>query len=680
VPHLRSLLAALAVLALLAGPAQGWEKYREGRAGIPLETVVTMLHSAEGHALARDLVTKARASRRAGTATRFETQLLGALGELRSLDRHRGQLARPDHPRGWQRWNRTALRQRGPAAILNTLAAVLGEARQPQLPVAVPGQERVISHVDRAELERGLGADAVSFVDTLLARTRAASPAGRPDALGVNWWTAMNGLGDQAARALSDRGTLTPHMPGLTWAIRSYGKLQDGGAKLKGALVRWPLRGNTLALLGETGMPLENTVLWTDKDHFTDPRVPVAASKLGSGVQLRGNAITRDRAFVERWVRENLAKLTPEELRETRPLFLVSDDGGMLLKQVAEVLRQPELRPHAHLFAGVEQTGRGSNALVPTELPFRVVSMARSETKTFSGSMMWGYAIVTQAVRNLRRLEASGVRVGRRAVVIGAGPIGQGVASWLRFAGFQQIELWDKDEAKRRQLHLRDDKLQVLAGADLVITCAAGNRVLGPEVLREYARRGFAPKTQVWVNGGSPGEHGSLAARDLRPQGLQTDRRGFLTALWNGRRISIGQRTAGPDRDRLAQHKGWSVFDLRDGQVINGQSDLGGVKHSLFDRTGAMFYGELPLDPRRNDPVPGYAVQLELSMMHLAHLHALGRSNETGAQPVGGNANLVALPAGDRSRQESAVHALFAYGTHIMIAQPTDTRGRVIAW
>ena len=93
-----------------------------------------------------------------------------------------------------------------------------------------------------------------------------------------------------------------------------------------------------------------------------------------------------------------------------------------------------------------------------------------------------------------------------------------------------------------------------------------------------------------------------------------------------------------------------------------------------------MFYGNQPLDRRVNDPVTGYAIQFELAMMHLSHLHALGLSSEGGARAVAGNANLLALPAGPGSRQQEMVHAAMSLGTNLMIAEQTNAKGHFFIW
>jgi len=642
---------------------------------VALERVVQLLHSPAGHAIAQDALRQARAARRTGQAGLFERRLLRDAHRLKQLDRHRQRFADPNGKHGWQRWNLRPLRQRAATSLLNTLGAAVVIQNEPYLPRPVRGPDRQVAYLDLGQLEKRLGSGAVHTIRSLLA-----ADTGSPPRQAVSWWTALNGVRPRLASALSDNVTLKPHMPAVGWAVQSYGSL-DG--KIKGALVRWPLRGNTLALLGDTGLPLSNTVVWADKDHFTDPRVAVAARKLDRKLTVRGASIDHDQRFIEGWVRDNLARLSPAEKRSSRPLFLISDDGGHLIEQVARVFeRRPDLRPHAHLFAGVEQTGSGSNRLATKKLPFQVVSWARSEAKTYSGALMWTYTVVSQAARNLARLERQGASFRHdKAVVLGAGPMGTAALQWLRYAGYKRVELWDQDPALRKKYRLRDDKIDVLADADLVISFTAGHRALGADTLKAYVARGKQPRSQLWVNGGSPGEIGKLSQKSLRPAGLKTDRSGTLTAIWDGgKRVTIGRRSDGPDLDRFVEHEGWRVVALRDGRVANGQSTLGGVRHSLFERSGAMYYGEQPLDPRKNDPVSGYGIQFELGMMHLAHLQALGLSDEAGARPVAGNRNLLAMPAGPGTRQDKMVFSALARGTNLMIAEDLRSKGHFFIW
>lgn len=646
---------------------------------VALERVVQLLHSPSGNAIAAAALRQARAASRAGRVGTFERRLLRDASRLKQLDRNRQRFADPNGRHAWQRWNLRPLHQRAATSLLNTLGAAVVIQNEPYLPRPVRGPDRHVPYLDLGKLESSLGKGAVGVVRSLMEsdQTRGGRSERRPS---VSWWTALNGVRPRLAAALSDVVSLRPHMPAVGWAVKSYGSL-DG--KVKGALVRWPLRGNTLALLSETGLPLGNTVVWADKDHFTDPRVAIAAHKLDRRLKLRGAEVDRDDAYIEGWIRSNVAKLSPAELRSTRPLFLISDDGSHLIRAVARVFeRRPDLRRHVHLFAGVEQTGSGSDRLARGELPFKVVSWARSEAKTYSGALMYGYAVVSQTARNLARLGDQGVAFGRdKAVVLGAGPMGRAAAHWLRYMGYKRIELYDSDPAVQRRLKLRGDKVEVLADADLVVSFTGGRHALGADTLRSYVARGKKPRAQLWVNGGSPGEIGRLSSRQLRPAGLKTDRSGVLSALWDGgRRVSIGRRSDGPDLDRFVEHKGWRVVALRDGRVVNGQSPVGGVRHSLFERTGAMFYGEQPLDPRKNDPVSGYGIQFELGMMHLAHLHALGLSDEKGATPVAGNRNLLAMPAGPGTRQHRMVFSAMALGTNLMVAEDLRSKAHFFLW
>jgi hypothetical protein len=669
-------LSLLFVL-LAAGPSRAERNVSQR---VALERVVQLLHSRGGNEIAAAALKQARAASRAGRAGTFERRLLRDARRLKWLDRNRRRFADPNSKHGWQRWNLRPLHQRAATSLLNTLGAAVVIQKEPYLPRPVRGPDCQVPYLDLGKLERSLGKGAVGVMRSLLASEDRSQPKPGKKKPALSWWTVLNGVRPRLANALSDVVSLKPHMPAVGWAVKSYGSL-DG--KIKGALVRWPLRGNTLALLGDTGLPLGNTVVWADKDHFTDPRVALAARKLTPQLELRGAKVDRDDAYIERWIRGNVAKLSAAELRSPRPLFLISDDGGHLIKVVARVFeRRPDLRRHAHLFAGVEQTGSGSNWIARGKLPFKVVAWARSEAKTYSGALMYGYTVVSQAARNLARLGEQGVAFGReKAVVVGAGPMGRAAAHWLRYMGYKRIELYDSDPAVRKRLRLRDDKVEVLADADLVVSFSGGNHCLGADTLRSYVARGKKPKAQLWVNGGSPGEIGNLSARHLRPAGLKTDRSGVLSALWdNGRRVNIGRRSDGPDLDRFVEHKGWRVVSLRDGRVVNGQSPVGGVRHSLFERTGAMFYGELPLDPRKNDPVSGYAIQFELGMMHLAHLHALGLSNEKGATPVAGNRNLLAMPAGPGTRQHRMVFSAMALGTNLLVAEDLRSKAHFFIW
>ena len=81
-----------------------------------------------------------------------------------------------------------------------------------------------------------------------------------------------------------------------------------------------------------------------------------------------------------------------------------------------------------------------------------------------------------------------------------------------------------------------------------------------------------------------------------------------------------------------------------------------------------------------NDPVPGCAVLLDLRMLQVAVLHALGLSDEAGAQPYRGKKNLQALPSGTGSRQDTIIHSTTRLNAHTLYGQPMNRRQTVVAW
>lgn len=140
--------------------------------------------------------------------------------------------------------------------------------------------------------------------------------------------------------------------------------------------------------------------------------------------------------------------------------FQVVDSGGTALLALASLAAGPEaIAPEDAGFAdrgallaalsGVEHTRDGARQLRDAVLPFPVVDAAESPVKLNMVALLVAWSIVEEVNRNVAGLEGQGVRVGRRALIVGFGSTGSRVAQLLRAASYQ-VTVKDPDPKARR--------------------------------------------------------------------------------------------------------------------------------------------------------------------------------------------------------------------------------------
>ncbi|MCC6751131.1 MAG: hypothetical protein IT371_25985 [Deltaproteobacteria bacterium] len=640
----------------------GSEYQRKQRDQLPVRQLLAQLHSEKGQELLEELVKTARAHTRDGTATPFERAFLV---ELRQVKRQRDQGGEDR----FRLWSRRRLHNPLPAALLNVLqgALHLTDEYTDYHPTGYAWLDHV--WVDPVALGRTLGEDAVAFARRL---QREASM--RRETLGqlrpINQWSVFAGLRAGVARFLADATGLGPRLPVLEYVVRKDGRLPP----MRGALVRLPMRTNTLTFFEALGLPAGQTVVYDEKVHFLDPRVAEAAAQLG--LRVRGKSVKGDRPFLETWVRNAVApleQLSAGELAAMKPQFLVLDDGGELLLQLVHLFeKRPELARYAHLFGGVEQTGSGSNKLRKIEhVPFRVEDLARGADKAKEGPDIYGYVVAAQAYDLHRHYARQGLLRGTRVAVLGAGQTGQGIgfgiAKFLAIKGYQ-VSVYDKAQTVRellaanglfRQLGVTvaTDDVSAVKDADIVITCTAGNRALDAKLLERLAVAVPEGRTQLWLAAGSPGEIERFKRTPEERQRLRVDRRGIVRATFGEKQVVLGHANAGPDLDRLIPHGNWNILLARNGQVCNGRTRLvsnmpGLLNVTVMEELGSGDYAQ-PRPTRTDNPIADYAIDEELARMYRAAHLVLG-GGDPGVHPVPPQPDLTA--EGLRRRPIIRVH------------------------
>lgn len=130
--------------------------------------------------------------------------------------------------------------------------------------------------------------------------------------------------------------------------------------------------------------------------------------------------------------------------KETRPRFLLLDDGGKLIRALHEQFPQ-----FAHLCVAVEQTDRGIQhiemmAREGHELACPVVNMARSVAKKDHEGPMIGESVVFHAEHELRATSPellALVEKDKTATVVGYGAVGKATADALLRRGYTVFEI-----------------------------------------------------------------------------------------------------------------------------------------------------------------------------------------------------------------------------------------------
>jgi S-adenosylhomocysteine hydrolase len=257
--------------------------------------------------------------------------------------------------------------------------------------------------------------------------------------------------------------------------------------------------------------------------------------------------------------------------RETKPRFLLLDDGGKLIRALHD--RFPE---YAHLVVAVEQTDRGIQVIEQMEaegvkLRCPVVDMARSPVKKDHEAPMIGEAIVANALAAVDGLGAGLAIEPKTATMVGFGAIGEATARALLHRGYQVFVTDPSPEAMARAAELgctprtRDEAL----GSGQILFSCTGRTTMTPD---DYAK---LPSGCVLVNGASGNHELGLhevpadffARRDPEASRSETQR---LRSTFRGQEVDLGDALADDAMlHRVLRDGDHEVLVLRSGYVIN---------------------------------------------------------------------------------------------------------------
>lgn len=340
------------------------------------------------------------------------------------------------------------------------------------------------------DIEARFGVPAANFLRSITERKKL-------DLHGVHRASFLRGLSKRAQREFLKRANLTPSLDTITFL--SSRKQQKHFKNVRRLFGRTHFRDNTLSLLVATGIPFHRMTLW-GKTSSTDARISAALTLGGAEVEV-GNAPYSAYGTIAK----ELASIK-QPSRIKKPIFLLLDDGGTLITEVANLVAT-EFPSHSHLFAAVEQTTRGKRRLSKLELPFPVIDVAGSWAKNTFSAPVYGVAIVKSALRHLRDYASQGVKFPKRATVIGYGPIGRSVARALKKQNYDVLVHDHSPTARRRAMkdgfQVEKEKSAALSENEVLFS-AVGNEVLN--------NKSFAhlPKRVVAFNAASPGEFGFI--------------------------------------------------------------------------------------------------------------------------------------------------------------------------
>ncbi|MCB9793529.1 MAG: hypothetical protein H6741_12470 [Alphaproteobacteria bacterium] len=326
-----------------------------------------------------------------------------------------------------------------------------------------------------------------------------------------------------AAAEIARMNTFFPLMPalGMRWARRRPWE----GMRLA---VNAHLTTLTAALLRELSLGGGTWTVCASSPATTDLAVVDLLREDGFSVHTGGDLTDQ---------RENTLREEPE---------LIADVGFELLGTL--LTRLPERAESVR--AAVEITRTGVNRLRKHALPFPVVNLndgrlkANLENRHGVGGGLWS------SVTDITGMQLAG----RRVLVIGYGPVGQGVAFYARAQG-GVVDVVDRDPLKQLIAHydgfLSPSLEEGLARAEVAVTATGTAKALGLEELRG-ARDGL-----VLVNAGHGGEEidiravaevaekgdqlGPLCVRYKLPEGP------WLTVLGKGHPLNIVTNSGSPE-------------------------------------------------------------------------------------------------------------------------------------
>lgn len=159
---------------------------------------------------------------------------------------------------------------------------------------------------------------------------------------------------------------------------------------------------------------------------------------------------------------------------------ILIDDGGRAIR----MLHHQRYRRVASRFVCVEQTRRGVCELADVDLKLPVVNVAESDAKLVHESPMIAWSVRKELMTSLAAVEAAGVPIRKRALIVGYGYIGAAIADALRKAEWE-IAATDTDAEKLNRardcgLPVEEDLKRALPAYGVIIGCT-GTTVLRPE-------------------------------------------------------------------------------------------------------------------------------------------------------------------------------------------------------
>jgi hypothetical protein len=629
--------------------------YQDRNVQVPsARALIHALYSPAGLQASQRLLTAARQHKREGTASPFELALVAEVQKIK----HRQYAPKPGEE--WRRWAKQRKVNKVPSALLNVLGDAFFRSTHPA--DSLPWHpEEWLDHVrlDKSVVRDRFGAAGLQTVETLLStlpRDRAWSPEVKQSLSMVNQWSLLNGLNPRMEKLLADEPGFAPPLPVVEHEVRTEGRLPG---TIKGALVQWPGRANTYTALKGMGLPA-NTVVYGDKLHFLDPRFMLALSNGSGSYQLRGQKVTSDTAFLERWVRQAIEpyqRLSPEALKREPVRFLMLGDGGYLVKTVNRLMLRTGLERFAHLFAFEEQTGSGSNLLAKEKkLLFHGIDIARGADKAVEGPDLYGYVVGSQLAREYSGLKAQGVTLGKNVTIMGAGKdgrgVGMGAAEHLAKAGYS-VTVYDinpdslskaKQAARDPRIRFASEPLEAMKSADALLTFTAGKLAFGKKTMEALAKAVPQGRTLLVMNGGSPGEIQRLPRTAEERRNTRVDRFGIVRAKLGETTIALGHSDSGPDLDRVVPYGNWRFILPRNGIVCNGRTRILGNSPRLMNET-RIFEGSSQVLRREIDtdnPTPDHLFDEELARL-IRGAHAAAKGGAPGLKPLGAQQDLKAF-------------------------------------
>jgi adenosylhomocysteinase len=230
---------------------------------------------------------------------------------------------------------------------------------------------------------------------------------------------------------------------------------------------------------------------------------------------------------------------------ESRP-HLIADVGFDLLDTL--VRRRPDLAEG--LIGAVEITRTGINRLRDVDVPFGVVNINDGKLKGHVENRHGVGAGLWPSVTQVTGLQVSG----RRVLVIGYGPVGQGIAAYAKALG-AVVAVIERDPVQSLIAHYDGYSTapleEALSRAEIIVTATGVPNALTLEQLR-HAKSGA-----VLVNAGHGGDE--IAVKALREQAESADELGprcvrlklpkgpWLTVLGGGHPLNIVMNAGSPE-------------------------------------------------------------------------------------------------------------------------------------